>query len=136
MKVVRFVSEAELNVFLAGGRLMNGTVHAIKGYNTTSVGFCFAEITPERDADKWLRKLFFITKAEYCIVFETDDFTESLTESKSVYSDDYTYEKTITVREWCSTTYSRHTHPYLAIGKCPDLDSLVRGAIIKFNVKP
>lgn len=47
MKVIRFMTGAEVEVFLSGGKLMSCEKHD-KHNKTTSVGFCFAEVTDVR----------------------------------------------------------------------------------------
>lgn len=134
MKVVRFVTEAELHIYLAGGKIMNSSEHG--GKKTASVGNCFAELTDVRTPDKWLKKLFGIRPCEYCIEFDTDKFEHQLRESKSVYTGDSQYENDnmipIEVREWCTIWYSLETHPYTRIGKCPDIFGLMQGEKIEW----
>lgn len=133
MKVIRFVSASEAAVYLAGGKLMSAEQHSDNRYKTTSVGFCFAELTEVRDADKWMRKLMGLRICEYCIEFETDDFTEPLTESRAIYADDVDFEhKLIEVREWCTISYSLATHPYRRIGQCPTLYDMIMGQTIRW----
>jgi len=129
MIVLRFMTEAEKNSYLAGQKLINVTKHQNAGLRTTSIGSCFAELTAERDADKWLRKLMGIGTCDYCIVFDTEDFKESLVESVATYADDIDFDKgkTMEVREWCTTSYSIDTHPYKHIGKCPSVIELIHG---------
>lgn len=134
MRIVRFMSLCEKECYLAGGKLMNATDHAKDGMKTTSVGYCFAELARGRDADKWLRKLMFNTKAEYCIEFDTDDFSEPLTESEACYADDHDFNKIVKFREWCTISYSIKTHPYRRIGKCPSLFEITVGQRIDFNI--
>lgn len=129
MKVVRFVTEAEKELYLSGAKIINNNGHA--GQRSTSKGACFAEITPERDADQWLSKLLFIRHCEWVIEFDTDAFTEPLTESIGHYSadrmEDIDAGLTIDVREWCTTIYSLRTHPYTRISRCPSLGGLILG---------
>lgn len=127
MEVVRFMSEVEKEAYLAGGKLMNLTNHHNSGMNSTSIGFCFAELTAERDEEKWLRKLMGFADCEYCIVFDTDDFKEPLMERTAVYADDKDFDKgkCIEVREWSTTIYQLDTHPYKRIGKCPSLPEIM-----------
>ena len=134
MEVIRFVTEAELQVYLAGGKLLNMTKHRKHGMKTTSLGFCFAELTDTRDADKWLRKLMVIRPCEYCIEFETEDFKESLVERTAIYSDDTDFDrgKELVVREWSTTNYTLTTHPYKRIGRCPSLLELMQGKKIEW----
>lgn len=134
MEVVRFMNEGELHVYLAGGKLLNMTKHREDDMKTTSIGFCFAELTEERDADKWQRKLMGIRPCEYCVVFDTDDFKEPLVERTATYSDDVDFDKgkTIEVREWSTTNYRLDTHPYKRIGKCPSIFELLQGKKIEW----
>lgn len=132
MEVVRFLTECELHTYLAGGKLMNATKHVKNGMVSTSVGFCFAEVTEGRDADKWLRKLGCIRPCEYCIVFDTDDFKVPLVESKANYADDNNWQEDMVVREWCTTSYQLDTHPYKRIGKCPSICELLIGRRIQW----
>lgn len=129
MKVIRFVTDAEKELYLSGAKIINDNPHS--GSFTTSVGSCFAELTPERDADKWLRKLFGIRPCEWCIEFDTETFAKPLTPSVAKYSadniEDMEAGKTIPVREWCATTYSLRTHPYTRIGRCPSIEGLIMG---------
>lgn len=119
MKVVRFMSDAEKEMYLSGAKMVNATPHS--DCKSTSVGFCFAELTDVRDADKWLRKLYFNTRCEWCVEFDADRFSTPLIESKAVYAGDDDFNKTVVVREWCTTSYSLSTHPYTRIGRCPDI---------------
>lgn len=133
MKVVRFMSDIEKEMYLSGAKMMNGRPHS--DCRSASVGFCFAELTDKRDADKWLRKLLFNTKCDWCVEFDTENFKTPLNESVAVYQDDddLTIGKTLTIREWCTTTYSLHTHPYVRIGKCPVFYGLYMGEKIKWQ---
>lgn len=135
MKVVRFVTEAEKELYLSGAKIINSNGHA--GQRSTSKGSCFAEITPERDADKWLRKLWGIRPCEWVVEFDTDAFTEPLAESIGHYSadrmEDIDAGMTIDVREWCTTIYSLRTHPYTRIGRCPSLGGLILGDRIRWQ---
>lgn len=133
MEVVRFTTESELHTYLAGGKLLNATKHFKNGMVSTSIGFCFAELTESRDADKWLRKLGGIRPCEYCIEFDTDDFKVPLVESKAGYSDDNDCKKPMVVREWCTTSYQLDTHPYKRIGKCPTIFGLLTGKRIQWE---
>lgn len=125
MKIIRFVSDAEKEMYLSGAKMMNGNAHG--DCKTTSVGFCFAELTKERDADKWLRKLMMNTTCEWCIEFDTEKFSFPLAESNGVYADDKDFTKTVEIREWCTTQYSLKTHPYIRIGRCPSFLAMCFG---------
>lgn len=133
MKVVRFMSSAEKDMYLSGAKMLNSDPHQLN--KTTSVGFCFAELTAKRDADKWLKKLAFSTECAWCVEFETNNFKTPLKESKAIYSDDEDFNKQMEVREWCTTEYSIKTHPYIRIGKCPDVMALCFGFKIDWNYK-
>lgn len=130
MKVIRFVNDVEKEMYLSGAKLLNADPHA--GNKTTSVGFCFAELTEKRDAEKWMRKLYLLTSCKWCIEFDTGNFSTPLKESKSRYSDDDDFSKKIEVREWCTTEYSLQTHPYTRIGKCPSILGLCFGEKINW----
>lgn len=136
MKVVRFVDSIEFEKYLRGVTIVNHDSHA--GLSTTSVGNCFAEITDTRDADKWLRKMFFIRPCLWCIEFDTNDFKNPLNASSGHYSadsiEDIDAGKSIDVREWCTTKYSIHTHPYTRIGICPSLQDLICGKKIEWRI--
>lgn len=129
MLVVRFMSDAEKEMYLSGAKMMNSDTHI--EYKSTSVGFCFAEIG-KRDADKWLRKLHFIAKCDWCIEFDTKMFAVPLKKSSGRYSDDENFSKTVSIREWCTTEYSLVTHPYVRIGKCPSMVGLCMGDKIEW----
>lgn len=131
MKVVRFMSTEEKDRYLSGEVLHNDNPH--RDYKTTSVGFCFAELNPKRDADKWLMKLFFLTKTDWCVEFDTDRFFPPLNESKATYCSDNNFGKTQRFREWCTQSYSLKTHPYERIGKCPAFRELVMGEKIQWQ---
>ena len=132
MKVIRFVSEMEKEIYLSGAKLINNDHHI--NNKTTSVGFCFAEISEKRDAEKWMRKLYLSTACKWCIEFDTDNFSIPLNESTARYSDDEDFKKTIEVREWCSTEYSLQTHPFTRIGKCPSFLGLCLGVNIVWKL--
>lgn len=134
MKVIRFVSDMEKEIYLSGAKLINIDHHI--NNKTTSVGFCFAELSGKRDAEKWMRKLYLFTACEWCIEFDTDNFSVPLKESTARYSDDENFKKAIEVREWCTTEYSLQTNPYTRIGKCPSFHGLCLGENIvwKLNI--
>lgn len=136
MHLVRFVTTQELQIYLEGHKIVNCQKHSGRGMKSTSVGACFAELTPERDPDKWLRKLFFVRPCQYCIEFDSDQFAQPLNESRATYaSDDPALAGKgvkIEVREWWTTSYSLDTHPYIRIGKCPSLGDLCAGKKIEW----
>lgn len=111
----RFMSEAEYEVLIAGGRLMNATDHHKEhGRKTTSVGFCFF---PE-DPDKAIHWLNGIVNTEVCVTLDIDE--SLLTESMGTYRDDekddiegmsllelmFTPAPQIERKEYCLTEYS------------------------------
>lgn len=73
MKLLRFMSVAELEKFRAG-ELLENTVdhHAEHGQKTDSVGFCFLDYN-EHDEQAALHFLSGIVSQEICAVFEVDD---------------------------------------------------------------
>jgi len=78
----RFMSEAEYEKLIAGGKLVNTTDHHKEyGNNTTSVGFCFF---PE-DPDKAIHWLSGTVNTEVCVTFDIDE--SLLTESTATYRD-------------------------------------------------
>ena len=111
----RFMSEAEYEVLIAGGKLMNATDHHKEhGRKTTSVGFCFF---PE-DLDKAIHWLSGVVNTEMCVTLDIDD--SLLTESTGIYRDDekddiegmsllelmFTPAPQIERKEYCLTEYS------------------------------
>ena len=111
----RFMSEAEYEVLIAGGKLMNATDHHKEhGRKTTSVGFCFF---PE-DPDKAIHWLSGVVNTEMCVTLDIDD--SLLTESTGIYRDDekddingmsllelmFTPAPQIERKEYCITEYS------------------------------
>lgn len=111
----RFMSEAEYEVLIAGGKLMNATDHHKEhGRKTTSVGFCFF---PE-DPDKAINWLSGVVNTEMCVTLDIDD--SLLTESTGIYRDDekddiegmsllelmFTPAPQIERKEYCFTEYS------------------------------
>ena len=111
----RFMSEAEYEVLIAGGKLMNATDHHKEhGRKTTSVGFCFF---PE-DPDKAIHWLSGVVNTEMCVTLDIDD--SLLTESTGIYRDDekddiegmslfelmFTPAPQIERKEYCLTEYS------------------------------
>ena len=108
MIVHRFMSETEYEGLIAGGKMMNGTIHKDDGKKTTSVGFCFFVEDPEV-AIHWLGGC---CDPEWCVTMEFPD--GYLTESVSTYRDaerDDLYipvgkgHKTIKRKEYCCTCY-------------------------------
>lgn len=128
------MTKKEKDAYLDGVELINATKHRDSGMKTTSIGFCFAELTDKRDADKWLRKLIGTRPCEYCIMFDTDDFKESLAEGIATYADDTYYDvgKTMEAREWSTTNYRIDTHPYKRIGRCPSIIEFIYGRKIEW----
>lgn len=112
MTVHRFMSEAEYECLIAGGRLMNATDHAKeRGQLTTSVGFCFFAENPD-EAIHWLSGC---TYPDWCVTLEFPD--GMLRETSATYRDpdkDNLMEgpilggnrPTMQKREWCCTMYS------------------------------
>ena len=111
----RFMSEAEYEVLIAGGKLMNATDHHKEhGRKTTSVGFCFF---PE-DPDKAIHWLSGVVNTEMCVTLDIDN--SLLTESTGIYRDDekddiegmsllelmFTPAPKIERKEYCLTEYS------------------------------
>jgi hypothetical protein len=109
------MSEAEYEVLIAGGKLLNITDHHKEhGRETTSVGFCFF---PE-DPDKAIHWLSGIVNTEMCVTLDIDD--SILTESTGIYrdvdNDDiegmsiielmFTPAPQIERKEYCLTEYS------------------------------
>ena len=114
----RFMSEAEYEVLIAGGKLMNATDHQKEyGRKTTSVGFCFFS----EDPDKAIHWLSGIVNTEVCVTLDIDD--SLLTESTGTYRDDekdniegmsllelmFTPAPQIERKEYCMTEYSLET---------------------------
>lgn len=78
----RFMSEAEYDVLISGGKLLNTTDHhKERGNKTTSVGFCFFPEPPDK-AIHWLSG---IVNTEVCVTFDIDE--SLLTESTATYRD-------------------------------------------------
>ena len=110
------MSEAEYEVLIAGGKLMNATVHNREnGQRTTSVGFCFFPEDPVK-AYHWLHG---IVNMEMCVTLDIDE--NLLTESTATYrdpdKDEYTEDMgfleamlmpcpTMEKKEYCMTEYS------------------------------
>lgn len=103
MRVTRFMSEVEWEVFQAGGKLINATNHYRDGKGgSISVGFCFTEDSPE---DAW-RYLAGIVDADVCAVFDFPD--GYLRKSTGVYADvaETALFDDVGLRvEWCTTQY-------------------------------
>ena len=112
MIVHRFMSETEYEGLMAGGKLMNGIIHAEQGKKTTSVGFCFFAEDPE-EAIHWLSGT---CDPEWCV---TLNFPEGyLKESESTFRDHERDDlfapvggkhKTIKRKEYCCTIYDNKT---------------------------
>lgn len=110
MIVHRFMSDAEYNVLIAGGRLMNATNHGSDGHRTDSVGFCFFIEDPD-EAIHWLSGC---TYPDWCVTMEIPD--NLLRESYGIYRDpsrDNLHavaprggRPTVRRREYCLTSYS------------------------------
>lgn len=106
MKVHRFMSDAEYEVLLAGGKLMNGTVHGDRN-KSTSVGFCFFTEDPDK-AIHWLSGCCY---PDWCVTLEFPD--GYLNEATATYRDperDDLYapgreRKRIERKEYCTMTY-------------------------------
>lgn len=105
MRVTRFMSEAEWEVFQAGGKLINATNHYRDGKGgSVSVGFCFTEDSPE---DAWAY-LAGVVDAAVCVVFEFPD--GYLRKSYGVYADHSEgakFEDKVLKTEWCCVKYDR-----------------------------
>lgn len=122
----------ELQKYLAGSTLTNTTAHWENHKGCTSVGFCWAEITPARDENKWLRKLIGIADAQFALVIDTDTSQQIFTESRAWYAGDTlqpdgTMGRPILVREWCCMEYDRRRVPELKVGICPSLVEVIHG---------
>ena len=108
MKVHRFMSDAEYEVLMAGGKLMNGTVHSDKN-KSTSVGFCFFTEDPD-EAIHWLSGCCY---PGWCVTLEFP--AGYLNESVATYRDsekDDLYSpkhKHIERKEYCTTQYDNRT---------------------------
>lgn len=111
----RFMSAAEYEILIAGGKLTNTTDHHKEhGNKTTSVGFCFF---PE-DPDKAFHWLSGIVNTEVCVTFDIDE--SLLTESTATYRDSekdniegmtifdimFSPAPQIERKEYCMTEYS------------------------------
>lgn len=82
MIVHRFMSEAEYECLIAGGKLMNATDHhRERGKKSNSRGFCFFPEDPE-DAIHWL---FGIVRTDWCVTLDIPD--NLLRESRGIYRD-------------------------------------------------
>lgn len=116
MRVHRFMSDAEYEVLMAGGRLMNGTVHSDKGNKSTSVGFCFFTEDPD-EAIHWLSGCCY---PDWCVTLEFP--AGYLNETTATYRDpkkDNLYSpagkhKRIERKEYCTTQYDNRTAQVLS----------------------
>lgn len=83
-------------------------VHPKTHFNarTKSVGFCFLD-SAEYDACDAIRFLCGIVSSDICVEFEVDE--KCLDKSFGIYADPYSddYDNTISVTEYCTTTYCR-----------------------------
>lgn len=112
MIVHRFMSDAEYEVLVAGGRLMNATDHARKyGRRTDCIGFCFFIEEPEK-AIHWLSGCCY---PDHCVTLDIPD--RMLREGYGIYRDperdDLTrgpimggHLPTMQKREYCLTSYA------------------------------
>ena len=111
----RFMSEAEYEKLIAGGKLTNTTDHhKERGNKTTSVGFCFFPEQPDK-AIHWLSG---IVNTQVCVTFDIDE--SLLTESTATYRDSekdniegmsfleliFSPAPQIERKEYCMTEYS------------------------------
>lgn len=102
------MSDAEYEVLMAGGKLMNGTVHSDKN-KSTSVGFCFFTEDPD-EAIHWLSGCCY---PDWCVTLEFP--AGYLNESVATYRDsekDDLYSskhKHIERKEYCTTQYDNRT---------------------------
>lgn len=129
MRLIRFMCEQELRDYLNGETLTNNSRH--QGLKTTSVGFCFAEVTPKRPISKWLIKLGCLVSLDYVVEFDSNNCAPFSTSSALYASDDPDKEGNFVPQrftEYCTTTYSLATFPFKRIG-IPDepIPSLLAG---------
>ena len=105
MVVHRFMSDAEYEVLIAGGRLMNGTVHGENGSKSTSIGFCFFSEDPEV-AVHWLSGICNTTWL-VTLDFPPGYLKESVGTYRDAARDDLHSDERVTVerKEWCCTMY-------------------------------
>ena len=78
MIVHRFMSEKEYKALLTGKIITNNTIHARKGFKTTSKGFCFFTQDPD-EAVHWLSG---IVDMDYCVTFEIEEKLLARTQGK------------------------------------------------------
>lgn len=136
MMTVRFMSHDEFQLYMQGRALKNTTDHKAEGRRSTSVGFCWAILSEERDEEKWFRKLFFNTTAEYAVVVDTDK-CPSFMLATGYYADDNDFSKFRHFRELCCTEYSLKTHPFERVGICPTLEEMCQHIPIRWlDLKP
>ena len=124
MTLHRFMSAAEYEILIAGGKLTNTTDHhKERGNKTTSVGFCFF---PE-DPDKAIHWLSGIVNTEVCVTFDIDE--SLLTESTATYRDSekdniermsifdiiFSPAPRIERKEYCMTEYSLKVAKVLSV---------------------
>ena len=104
MIVHRFMCDLEYQSLFRGKLLKNTTVHANKGRNSTSVGFCFFTEPPE-EAIHWLS---FNVDTDWCVKFDIPD--HMLQQSKAHYRDpehdSWENPASIWRTEWCLQEYS------------------------------
>lgn len=135
MKLVRFVSKSEFEKYMAGEVLENTRIHSEGHYKSTSCGFCFAELTAGRNAEKWLCKLMLITRCEYAIEFDTamQGVTQKFNIGYAAYASDYPDADgrihTQLFREQCAMRYSRRTLPFSRYGKCTSFEEVLTNGI-------
>lgn len=112
MTLHRFMSEAEYECLVAGGKLLNATDHAReRGQKTTSVGFCFFIEDPD-EAIHWLSGGCY---PDLCVTMEVPDhlLRESVGTYRDPQQDDLTKgpvlggnRPTMQKREYCCIQYS------------------------------
>lgn len=78
MIVHRFMSLKEYNALQSGKIITNNTIHAKKGFKTTSKGFCFFEEDPD-EAIHWLSG---IVDLDVCVSFEIEEKLLAKTQGK------------------------------------------------------
>lgn len=102
------MSDVEYEVLMAGGKLMNGTVHSDKN-KSTSVGFCFFTEDPD-EAILWLAGC---TYPDWCVTMEFPDgyLNESVATYRDSEKDDLysSKHKRIERKEYCTTQYDNRT---------------------------
>lgn len=128
MKVFRFMSDKEFNLYNEGALLANNTKHEGK---TNSVGFCFLNLDDFKPEDAF-HFLTGVVSIDKCCIFEVDK--KYLTESYGIYAkpipdnlsleDSITYliehfEDSFQAKEYCCTSYSKDNFKLIAYVK-PD----------------